>query len=84
MRKFYPLAAKNARIVAVSSIFSLRCMLNLNSNPNKREGLNFAEETGNKLFSTNGYVCKPDEMIQIMNRFKEDWSQVRFIYRSFG
>ena len=53
-------------------------MLNLNSNPNKREGLNFAEETGNKLFSTNGYICKPDEMIQIMNRFKEDWTKVNY------
>ena len=79
MRKFYPLAAQNARIVAVSSIFSMRCMLNLNSNPNKREGLNFAEETGNKLFSTNGYVCEPNELVEIMTRFKQDWTQVRLV-----
>ena len=74
----YPLANNGARIVAVSSVFSLRCMLNLNSNPNKRENLNFAEETGNRLFSTNGYVPKPEELVEISKKFKSDWKEVIF------
>jgi len=75
LRLMYPLANNGARIVAVSSVFSLRCMLNLNSNPNKRENLNFAEETGNRLFSTNGYVPKPEELVEISKKFKSDWKE---------
>ena len=79
LRALYPLARQAARIVAVSSVFSLRCMLNLNSNPNKREGLNYAETVGNKLFSTNGFVCTPDELCTIADKFKADYSEVMFV-----
>ena len=78
LRLLYPLANHGSRIVAVSSIFSLRCMLNLNANPNKRDGLNYAETVGNKLFSTNGFICAPEELCEIAEKFKTDYTEVSF------
>ena len=72
-----PLANKNARIVVVSSNFSLRAMFQISGNPNKHSDLNEVELIGRQLFSTNGTVLTPTELDSIAEKFVTEWRTTR-------